>query len=78
MCNFAACQRRHIGSHMPMAMLANLLDTSMDGEMVSRLKFERAITEHKYQPSVHAAAGDSGGLTATDYHGEFRHMFVQS
>ena len=49
-----------------MAMLANLLDASMDGEMVSRLKFERAIKGHQYQPSVHAAAGDNGGLTAAD------------
>jgi len=54
-----AIQRRHISSHMPMAMLANLLDASMDGEMVSRLKFERAIKGHQYQPSAHAAAENS-------------------
>lgn len=61
-----AIQRRNIGSHMPMAMLASLLDASMDGDMVSRLKFERAIKEHQYQPSVHAVAGDYGGPTAAD------------
>ena len=51
---------------MPMAMLASLLDACMDGDMVSRLKFERAIKGHQYQPSVHAVAGDYGGLTAAE------------
>ena len=43
---------------MPMAVLASLLDASMDGDLVSRLKFERALKDPQYQPSAHAAGND--------------------